>query len=153
MKETKDIQKIVKFCNDNFRDFSIEDLLFWLEEHTEYNNTYFQSMLQNALNSNNNLLLKDFCIGDEDAFSQIIKIMENLHYDNGIPLITKESNYFDFYDRDQEFSSFYNYETIYDFLTDGKEIYIRINISLKKLKEYLKESYDGSNYVHEFGQS
>jgi hypothetical protein len=84
---------------------------------------------------------------------QITKIMETLHYDNGKPLSCDEYNYFDHYDRDQDFFGFFEYEYIYDFITDGKDLYVRVDMSFDDLEDKLRYNYDGASWDHDFNEA
>ena len=98
----------------------------------------------------NNTLLKNNIDKNIDAYSQIQDIMSDLRYDNGQPLINEEYNYFDFYDRQQDFDDFFLDTLIYDFVVIEDELYIRMNMDLEELKETLTNMYDGSSYDHDF---
>jgi hypothetical protein len=119
------------------------------------------AFLENCFKSCGNVLLKGTRPGKADAFMRIYNIMETLHYDNGLPLSgynypeenpTEWNDYFDHYDRDQDFWGFYYDEEIYNFVTDGKDIYMRVNISLSDLRDYLINAYSGASWDHDFGQ-
>lgn len=103
-----------------------------------------------ACNSYSGLLLKDMDAGKEDAYEQIDKVMRTLHYSNGEPLSCDEYDYFENYDRDQDFALFYNDNMVVDFVTNGERLFLRIDITLEELKEILEKAYDGSDYEHDF---
>lgn len=148
----KDMNDLVLYCNNLFSNkYTLCDFTEWIDTNILNINSYFDKILAYLYNSNESILLKDSNIGDKDAYNQIIEIMKNLHYDNGISLICESNNYFEQYDRDQDFACFYNEYLIYDFVTDGKNLYIRINLSLEELRELLRDMYDGASYIHDFG--
>lgn len=76
--------------------------------------------------------------------------MKTLSYDNGEPLVSDENDYFEHYDRSQDVFEYYNDVEIYDFITDGENLYIRVDMSLEELKEKLTNEYDGASYEHDF---
>ena len=107
------------------------------------------------------ILLKGTRPGTNDAYMRISNIMETLHYDNGLPLSglnypeenpTQWNDYFEHYDRDQDFWGFYWDEEIYNFATDGKEIFLRVDVSLADLRDYLIEAYSGASWNHDFNR-
>ena len=107
------------------------------------------------------LLLKGTKPNSKDAFMRIYDIMETLHYDNGLPLSgynypkdkpTEWNDYFTHYDRDQDFWEFYESDTIYNFATDGKNLFIRVDLSLAELKDELAYMYDGASWDHDFNR-
>ena len=89
---------------------------------------------------------------DENAYKVINDIMETLHYDNGKPLTCDEYDYFDHYDRDQDFWEFYEDELIDHFELDKGGNLIRVLVKTEEeLKDLLTEMYDGSSWEHDFG--
>lgn len=119
------------------------------------------SLLENCFKSVGNMILKGTRAGSDDANMRISNIMETLHYDNGLPLSgynypadnpTEWNDYFEHYDRDQDFWGFYWDEEIYNFTTDGKDIYMRVNLSLEDLRTYLVAAYDGASWDHDFNR-
>jgi hypothetical protein len=111
---------------------------------------WVRKALETVISDVGSTLLRDGKIGDPDAFMQINNIMETLHYDNGKPLSCDDYNFFDHYDRDQDFWGFYEDVEIYDFITDGKDLYARMDISFDELKACLTDMYDGSSWDHDF---
>jgi hypothetical protein len=108
-----------------------------------------------------NILLKGTKVGSLPAYARIGVIMETLHYDNGLPLTgynypaenpTEWNDYFEHYDRDQDFWEFWWDEEIYNFATDGKDIYMRVNFSLADLRASLVAAYDGASWDHDFNR-
>jgi hypothetical protein len=119
------------------------------------------SLIENCFCSCGQVLLKGTRPGSPDAYQRIVEIMETLHYDNGLPLTgynypkdnpTQWNDYFEHYDRDQDFWGFYWDEAIYNFCTDGKEIYMRIDYSLSDLRDCLIDMYDGTSWEHDFNR-
>lgn len=105
------------------------------------------------------LILKGTKPGSTHAYARICDIMETLHYDNGLPLSgynypkdnpTEWYDYFEHYDRDQDLWGFWWDEEIYNFVTDGKNIYMRVNWSLADLRASLIAAYDGASWEHDF---
>lgn len=145
------LEKVAKYCNEVFSGkYTLSELLEWLDVNLENETMFFIQTLIDACNSMNNTLLKDNLDKNIDAYSQIQDIMSALHYDNGQPLINEEYNYFDFYDRQQDFAGFFLDTLIYDFVVIEDELYIRMNMDLEELKETLTNMYDGSSYDHDF---
>lgn len=140
----KDINKLAQFCTKNFaNDYTLLD---FLEEANNYCPEKFSSLYSTL----EVVLLKDSTIKDDDAYTQIYSIMETLSYDNGEPLVSGENDYFEHYDRGQDVCEYYNNIKIYDFITDGENLYIRVDMSLKELEEKLANEYDGASYEHDF---
>ena len=111
---------------------------------------WVRKALEYAINTTGLTLLRDGKIGDPSAHMQIKNIMKTLHYDNGEPLSTDEYDYFDHFDRYQDFGGFFEDELIYDFITDGKDLYVRIDMSFDELEEQLRYTYDGASWDHDF---
>jgi hypothetical protein len=114
---------------------------------------WVENALEEMLNSVEAVLLRDAKVGDPDAFMQITNIMETLHYDNGKPLSCAEYDYFEHYDRDQDFWGFYDDMLVHDFITDGSQLYMRVDMSFDELKKHLTDAYDGASWEHDFGNS
>lgn len=117
------------------------------------------SILNDCFKNVGNMILKGTRAGSDDAYGRISGIMETLHYDNGLPLTglnypaenpTEWNDYFEHYDRDQDFWGFWWDEEIYNFTTDGKNIYMRVNWSLADLRNYLIDAYNGASWEHDF---
>lgn len=115
--------------------------------------------LSNCFTSVNNMILKGTRPNSTDATMQISNIMETLHYDNGLPLTgynypkdnpTQWNDFFSHYDRDQDFWGFYWDEEIYNFATDGKDIFMRVDWTLAELRDYLLDAYSGASWDHDF---
>lgn len=89
---------------------------------------------------------------DKDVYHYIDEIMRTLHYDNGEPLTTNDYNYFDHYDRDQDFYDIVLDEIVHhvELDEDGNFKFI-LNIDYRELEEELTNNYDGSSYEHDFG--
>jgi hypothetical protein len=124
-----------------------------LEDSDVKMSPWVRKALRDAINTTGFTLLRDGKIGDPSAHMQIKNIMETLHYDNGKPLSCKEYDYFDHYDRDQDFLGFYEDELIYDFITDGKDLYVRIDMSFDELRDQLRYTYDGASWDQDFDES
>ena len=120
------------------------------------------SLIDKCFCSCSQVLLKGTRPGSPDAYQRISEIMQTLHYDNGLPLTgynhpednpTKWSDFFEHYDRDQDFWGFYwDYET-YNFCTDGKDIYMRLDCSVADLQDCLIDMYDGASWEHDFDRT
>jgi hypothetical protein len=117
------------------------------------------SLLKDCFTLVDSMILKGTRAGSVDATMRIGNIMETLHYDNGLPLSgynypednpTQWNDYFEHYDRDQDFWGFYWDEEIYNFTTDGKGIFMRVNVSLSDLRACLTKMYDGASWDHDF---
>jgi len=109
----------------------------------------FWTIVLESLEDVGSLFLYD--VRDEDGYSSIENIMRTLHYDNGKPLTTDDYNYFEHYDRDQDFWGFFNDEYIDHFELDENGNLLNIlEMTKRKLKRYLKNMYDGSSWEHDF---
>lgn len=152
-----DLNNTCKTLTKIFRGLTIGDSLGLLDELEE--NGMDLSSLRDCFNAINNTILKGTKPGSDDAHTRITSIMEKLHYDNGLPLTgynypekhpTEWHDYFEHYDRDQDFWGFYWDVEIYSFVTDGKDIFIKLDLSLSDLRYYLTNSYDGADWHHDF---
>jgi len=118
-------------------------------------------VLNNCLSCADNIILKGTRPGSVHAIARISDCMETLHYDNGLPLSgynypkekpTEWHDFFEHYDRDQDLWGFWWDEEIYNFSTDGKEIFMRVNWTLAELIDYLTDAYDGASWDHDFNR-
>lgn len=154
-----DLNKACKILTEIFRWTYVGEAFEFFDKITECVEN--ASLLDNCFGSCTNLILKGTRSFDCDAYMRIKDIMETLHYDNGLPLSgynypeenpTEWNDYFDHYDRDQDFWGFYWDYPIYSFVTDGKDIYMKIDCSLTELRNILTEYYDGVSWEHDFDQ-
>ena len=152
--EKKDLDELNKFYEENgpmtcsdFRGM-IDDIIENSEEEQE--SVEFWNIVQESLSEVGSLFIYD--VKDEDGYMVINDIMETLHYDNGKPLSCDDYNYFDQYDRDQDFWGFYEDELIDHFELDKDGNIIQIMVMNKdELTDILTDMYDGSSWNHDFG--
>lgn len=156
---TNDLNKACKILTKIFKGVTTGDAMNLFDELKEGGMDC--SLLEDCFKSVGNMILKGTREGSDDAHMRLSGIMETLHYDNGLPLSglnypeedpTEWNDYFGHYDRDQDFWGFYDDEEIYNFTTDGKDIFMRVNLSLADLRTYLTDAYDGVSWDHDFGQ-
>lgn len=156
---SNDLNKACEILTKIFRGMTMYDVEEIVDELTDEGIDC--SPLKNCLQSIECTLLKGTRPGTADAYMRISNIMETLHYDNGLPLSgynypedkpTEWCDYFEHYDRDQDFWGFYFDEPIYNFCTDGKDIYMRVDLSLSDLRDSLTYAYDGASWDHDFGR-
>lgn len=154
-----DLKQVCAILTKIFRGVTIGDAINTIDELSELGMDC--SLVENCFHDVNKLVLKGSKSYECDAFRRISNIMEDLHYDNGLPLSglnypadnpTIWNDYFDHYDRDQDYWGFYWDYEIYNFVTDGKEIFMRVNCSLADLRNYLTDAYDGASWEHDFGR-
>ena len=120
------------------------------DEASQSKKPEFWDVVQESISDTGSLFLFD--IRDKDGYSSINDIMETLHYDNGEPLTCDDYNYFDHYDRDQDFWGFYEDELIDHFELDKDGNLIQIMVMNKdELTDILTDMYDGSSWDHDFG--
>ena len=117
--EKKDLDELNKFYKENgpmtcseFRTY-VDELVY--KNNNSQNNVIqavieFWNIVQESLLGVGSLFIYD--VNDEDGYMVINDIMETLHYDNGKPLSCDDYNYFDHYDRDQDYWGFYEDELI-----------------------------------------
>lgn len=155
---SNDLNKACSILTKIFKGMTMYDVQDIVDEFTEVGVN--STLLENCFQSVDCVLLKGTKPGSKDAYQRIYAIMETLHYDNGLPLSgynypkdnpTKWNDYFEHYDRDQDFWEFYCDEPIYNFCTDGKDIYMRVDFSLSDLRDSLTYAYDGASWDHDFG--
>ena len=156
--EKKDLDSLNEFYKNNgamttedFRDM-VDELAEWSEGESEEDkeSVEFWKVVREVTTDADSVFLYD--VKDEGAYSVIIDIMETLHYDNGKPLVCDEYNYFDQYDRDQDFWGYYVGEVIDHFELDKDGNLMQILVMTKEdLKDSLTMAYDGASWEHDFG--
>ena len=156
--EKKDLKELNEFYKNNgpmtcvdFRAM-VDEMIEWNEGDSEEDQeaVEFWSAVQEST-SGGEIYLYD--VKDEDAFSVITDIMETLHYDNGKPLSCDEYDYFDQYDRDQDYWSFYEDVVIDHFELDKDGNVIQVVVMTKEeLTDILTDWYDGSSWEHDFAK-
>ena len=156
--EKKDLKALNEFYKNNgamtiedFRDM-VDEMIEWSEGDSEEDQeaVEFWSAVQEVTTDADSIFLYD--VKDEDAYSVITDIMETLHYDNGKPLVCDEYNYFDNYDRDQDYWGYYEGEVISHFELDEIGNLMQILVMTKEdLKDSLTMAYDGASWEHDFG--
>ena len=156
--EKKDLDSLNEFYKNNgamtVEDFKnmVNELAEWSEGESEEDKEdveFWTAVLEATANADSIFL---YDVKDEDAFMVIIDIMETLHYDNGKPLIGDDYNYFDNYDRDQDFWGFYEDAIISHFELDSWGNLMQILVMTKEdLTESLTMNYDGASWEHDFG--
>ena len=136
--EKKDLDSLNEFYKNNgamtvedFRDM-VDEMIEWSEGDSEEDQeaVEFWSAVQEVTTDAGSIFLYD--VKDEDAYSVITDIMETLHYDNGKPLVCDEYNYFDNYDRDQDYWGYYEGEVISHFELDEIGNLIQILVMTKE---------------------
>ena len=156
--EKKDLDELNKFYKNsgamtcaNFRAM-VDEMIEWNEGDSEEDQeaVEFWTAVQESTTDAGSIFLYD--VKDRDAFVVIYEIMETLHYDNGKPLNCDEYDYFDQYDRDQDFWSFYEDVVIdhFELEKDGNVIQIVV-MTKEELTDILTDWYDGSSWEHDFG--
>ena len=156
--EKKDLKALNEFYKNNgamtvedFRDM-VDEMIEWSEGDSEEDQeaVEFWSAVQEVTTDADSIFLYD--VKDEDAYSVITDIMETLHYDNGKPLVCDEYNYFDNYDRDQDYWGYYEGEVISHFELDEIGNLMQILVMTKEdLTDSLTMAYDGASWEHDFG--
>ena len=156
--EKKDLVSLNEFYKNNgamtVEDFKnmANELAEWSEGDSEVDkkDVEFWTAVRESLFDADSLFLYD--VKDEDAYSVIIDIMGTLHYDNGKPLVGDDYNYFDNYDRDQDFWGFYEDAIISHFELDKNGNLIQVLVMNKEeLTNILTKWYDGASWEHDFG--
>lgn len=156
--EKKDLDSLNEFyknngamTTDDFRNM-VDELAEWSEGESEEDkeDVEFWNAVRETTTAADSIFLYD--VKDKDAFIVIMDIMETLHYDNGKPLVGDDYNYFDQYDRDQDFWGFYEGEVIDHFELDKDGNLMQILVMTKKeLTDILTKWYDGASWEHDFG--
>ena len=156
--EKKDVDSLNEFYKNNgamtVEDFKsmVNELAEWSEGESDIDkeDVEFWTTIRETVMVADSVFLYD--VKDEDAYGVIIDIMATLHYDNGKPLVSDEYNYFDQYDRDQDFWGYYEGEVIDHFELDKNGNLMQILVMTKEdLTESLTVSYDGASWEHDFG--
>ena len=148
--EKKDLDLLNEIYKDQGPMTCGEFVEFVDDEASQSKNTKFWEVVQESISDTETLFLYD--VRDKDGYSSINDIMETLHYDNGEPLTCDDYNYFDHYDRDQDFWGFYEDELIDHFELDKDGNIIQIMVMNKdELTDILTDMYDGSSWNHDFG--
>ena len=157
--EKEDLKKLNEFYKENgpmtcseFRAY-VDELVY--KNNNSQNNVIqavieFWNIVLESLSDVGSLFIYD--VRDEDGYMVINDIMETLHYDNGKPLSCDEYNYFDHYDRDQDYWGFYEDELIdhFELDKDGNLILVMV-MNKEELTDKLTDMYDGSSWEHDFG--
>ena len=156
--EKKDLDSLNEFYKNNgamttedFKDM-VDELAEWSEGDSEEDkeDVEFWTTIRETTTNADSIFLYD--VKDEDAYGVIIDIMATLHYDNGKPLVGDDYNYFDQYDRDQDFWGYYEGEVIDHFELDAVGNLMQILVMTKEdLTESLTMNYDGASWEHDFG--
>ena len=156
--EKKDLDSLNEFYKNNgamttedFRDM-VDELAEWSEGDSEEDreDAEFWKTVQETTTDVDSIFLYD--VKDKNAYSVITDIMETLHYDNGKPLVGDDYNYFDQYDRDQDFWGYYEGEVIdhFELGKDGNLMQILV-MTKEDLTDSLTDAYDGASWEHDFG--
>ena len=155
--EKKDLVSLNEFYKNNgamtVEDFKnmVNELAEWSEGDSEVDkkDVEFWNAMREVTTTADSLFLYD--VKDEDAFGVIIDIMGTLHYDNGKPLVGDDYNYFDNYDRDQDFWGFYEDAIISHFELDKNGNLMQILVMTKEeLKDLLTDAYDGASWEQDY---
>ena len=148
--EKKDLDDLNEIYKNNGPMTCGEFVEFVDEEVDQSKKPEFWEVIQESISDTETLFLYD--VRDKDGYSSINDIMETLHYDNGEPLTCDDYNYFDHYDRDQDFWGFYEDELIDHFELDKNGNLIQIMVMNKdELTDILTDMYDGSSWDYDFG--
>lgn len=123
----------------------------FIDEETDQKTIDFCEDFLEQLNDSDSIVLYDT---KENGYTAIDEIMRTLHYDNGQPLTTDDYDYFDNYDRDQDYWSFFYDEVIdhFELDKDGKLVAV-LEMTRSELEDCLTQMYDGSSYEHDFGST
>ena len=162
MKNGKFEKKDLYELNENYKDvgpMTYSDFKDYVDDLIEGNDgpsqeeqeaVEFWNIVRESLFDADSLFIYD--VKDKNGFAVINDIMETLHYDNGKPLTCDEYDYFDHYDRDQDFWGFYEDELIdhFELDKDGNLIQVMV-INKEELTDKLTDMYDGSSWEHDFG--
>ena len=155
--EKKDLVSLNEFYKNNgamaVEDFKnmANELAEWSKGDSEVDkkDVEFWNAMREVTTTADSLFLYD--VKDEDAYSVIIDIMGTLHYDNGKPLVGDDYNYFDNYDRDQDFWGFYEDAIISHFELDKNGNLMQILVMTKEeLKDLLTDAYDGASWEQDY---
>ena len=156
--EKKDLDELNEFyknngemTNEDFRNM-INEFVEWNEGDSEEDkeSVEFWAAVQEAMQDHDNIFFYDDKY--ENANSVIYDIVEDLHYDNGKPLIGDRYSYFDRYDRELELVAFCEDEAIDHFELDKDRNLIRVLVATEdQAKELLTEMYDGASWDQDFG--
>jgi hypothetical protein len=130
----KDIYELADYCSQCYGSaggggYTMQDFRTYVVEDSDIERTaWVDKLLNNAISQTDALLLRDAKIGDPDAFAQLKSVMEALH-DNS----------------DNDFWSFYESAVIYDFITDGKRLYMRVDMSPDEIEKVLTGDMSSSD--------
>lgn len=156
--EKKDLYEINEIYKDagpmtcgDFKDY-VDDFIEGNDgpSQEEQEAVEFWSIVRESLFDAGSLFIYD--VKDKDGYMIINDIMKTLHYDNGKPLSGDDYDYFDHYDRDQDFWGFYEDELIdhFELDKDGNLIIVMV-MNKEELTDKLTDMYDGSSWEHDFG--
>ena len=156
--EKKDLDELNRFYKDN-GEMTNEDFRNMVNEFIEWGvgdsgedkeSVELWKAVQEAMQDHDTIFFYDDKY--ENAYSAIYDIVEDLHYDNGKPLIGDRYSYFDRYDRELELYAFCEDEVIDHFELDKDGNLIRVlERTEDDVKELLTEMYDGASWDQDFG--
>lgn len=153
-------QDDINYLNEDFLDIledrTVEEILDFAQgiadddEEDQENIDFWEDFLE-QLHDSDSIVMSDT---KEPGLIVIDEVMRTLHYDNGQPLTTDEYSYFDHYDRDQDYWGFFYDEVIdhFELDKDGNLVAV-LEMTRPELEDYLKQTYDGSSYEHDFGST
>lgn len=103
--------------------------------------------------------------GDDDAWHWLDDAMGDVYYDNGLPLTgknypednpTEKNNYFDHYDRDQDYSGWFDDQPVLKVMKmkplpyTGISYKVILNLTPREVKDMAEDLYNGVEYAHDF---
>ena len=158
-------QEVIKFLNSKFSGMEVEELRELLERVLRRpgnpNQKQVIKLLSDSMEKVEFFRLSGDPINGSDVFLRLKEVFENLHYDNGLPLSglnfpkqnpTEENDYFEDFDRTDEFWSYFDNFPIKEFKFDSKGNLVGIlDLTYEDLFELCKDEYDGSSWEDDFG--
>ena len=158
-------QEVIKFLNSKFSGMEVEELKENLEDifyrPSNPNQKQVIKLLSESMENVEFFRLSGDPIDGPDAFLRLKEVFENLHYDNGLPLSglnfpeqkpTEENDYFEHFDRIDEFWTYFENFPVKEFKFDSKGNLIGIlDITYEDLFELCKDEYEGSSWEDDFG--
>ena len=158
-------QEVIKFLNSKFSGMEVDELRELLERVLRRpgnpNQKQVIKLLSESMENVEFFRLSGDPIDGQDAFLRLKEVFENLHYDNGLPLSglnfpeqnpTEENDYFEHFDRTDEFWTYFDNFPVKEFKFDSKGNLIGIlDLTYEDLFELCKDEYDGSSWEHDFG--
>lgn len=142
------LKRCINYLTKEVVGYSPAGLHEWLEQPRP---SVYRSMLDQTLYTVGYMHLR----GDDpevDCMTRLDECFRNTHYDNGKPLTCDDYNFFEHYDRDQDYWGWFEEYPICRLFEYNGELHCEIDCTLEELQEFIHNTYEGFSYEHDFGE-